>query len=72
MKILVFTHRLAVGGGKCDRAYRPLRDVHGHDVVLFATLGPMVKLAEEKGLRLLSAADACVHLSPDGPRGLSF
>ena len=32
-----------------------LRDTYGHDVVLFATPGPMVKVAEERGLRFLPA-----------------
>jgi glycosyltransferase involved in cell wall biosynthesis len=65
MKILVFAHRLEVGGTQVNaiELTAALRDLHGHEVVLFATPGPMVKLAEEKGLRYLPAPDACVHPS---------
>lgn len=65
MKILVFAHRLEVGGTQVNaiELTAALRDLHGHEVVLFATPGPMVKLAEEKGLRFLPAPDARVHPS---------
>lgn len=65
MKILVFAHRLEVGGAQVNtiELTAALRDLHGHEVVLFATPGPMVKLAEEKGLRFLPAPDARVHPS---------
>ena len=42
MKILVFLHELVVGGTilNCIELATALRDVHGHEVVLFATPGP--------------------------------
>jgi glycosyltransferase involved in cell wall biosynthesis len=65
MKILVFAHRLEVGGTQMNaiELTAALRDLHGHDVVLFATPGPMLKLAEQKGLRFLPAPDARFHPS---------
>lgn len=66
MKILVFAHRLELGGTQINaiELAAALRDLHGHQVVLFATPGPMVKLVDEKGLRLLPAPDARLHPSP--------
>ena len=57
MKIVVFAHRMEVGGSQTNaiELSGALRDIHGHDVVLFATPGPMVKVAEEKGLRFIPA-----------------
>ena len=68
MKILVFADRLEVGGTQVNaiELTAALRDLHGHEVVLFATPGPMLKLAEEKGLRFLPAPDTHVH--PSLPR----
>jgi hypothetical protein len=53
MKILVFAHHLEIGGTQVNaiEISAALRDLHGHNVVLFATPGPMVKLIEKKGLR---------------------
>ncbi|MFI5496966.1 glycosyltransferase family 4 protein [Actinoplanes sp. NPDC051859] len=60
MKILVFAHRLEVGGTQVNaiELAAELRDAHGHDPVLFATPGPMVELARAKGLRFLPAPEA--------------
>ncbi|MDF2798197.1 MAG: group 1 glycosyl transferase [Devosia sp.] len=57
MKILVFAHKLEVGGTQVNaiELAAQLRDAHGHDVVLFAVPGPMVELAETKGLRYIPA-----------------
>src|SRR6478735_763376 len=57
MKILVFTHKLEVGGVQVNTIDLSvtLRDTYGHDVVLFATPGPMVEVAEKMGLRFLPA-----------------
>jgi L-malate glycosyltransferase len=57
MKILVFAHELHMGGSQRNAIDLSvsLRDTYGHDVVIFATPGPMVKVAEEKGLRVVSA-----------------
>ncbi len=65
MKILVFAHRLEVGGTQVNaiELTAALRDTHGQEVLLFATPGPMVNLAEEKGLRFLPAPAADAHPS---------
>ncbi|MBS0150531.1 MAG: glycosyltransferase family 4 protein [Nitrospira sp.] len=57
MKILIFAHRLEIGGTQTNaiELAAALRDFHGHEVVLFATPGPMAKLVEEKGIRFLPA-----------------
>jgi L-malate glycosyltransferase len=57
MKVLVFAHRFEVGGSQRNAIDLSvaLRDIYGYDVVIFATPGPMVKVAEEKGLRFISA-----------------
>ena len=72
MKILVFAHQLEIGGTQvcAIQLTAALRDLHGHDVVLFATPGPAVKLAEQNGLRYLPAPDAFVHPSPARMRAL--
>ena len=65
MKILVFAHRLEVGGTQynaIELAAR-LRDAHGFDPVLFATPGPMVDMVTEKRLRFVAAPDARFHPS---------
>ena len=56
MKILVFAHRLDLGGSQVNaiELAATLRDRYGHDVVLFATPGPSVKLADEQRLRFLN------------------
>jgi glycosyltransferase involved in cell wall biosynthesis len=68
MKILVFAHRLDLGGSQVNaiELAATLRDRYGHDVVLFATPGPSVKLADEQRLRFLPAPDA--HSHPSLPR----
>jgi L-malate glycosyltransferase len=65
MKILVFLNQLIIGGAEVNSIdlNTMLRDVHGHDIVLFGTPGPMVKVAEEKGLRFLAAPQARTHPS---------
>jgi L-malate glycosyltransferase len=72
MKILVFTQHLEVGGTQVNaiELAATLRDVHGFDVVLFSGPGPMVKFAEEKGLRVLPAPEARYHPSPARIRAL--
>ncbi len=72
MKILVFGHWLEVGGTQVNaiELAATLRDVHGHDVVYFATPGPMLKLIEEKGLRFVPAPAAEFHPSPGRMRAL--
>jgi len=66
MKILVFGHQLVVGGTPLNsiELAAALRDLHGHDVVFFATPGPMLKLLQEKRLRYLPAPEGHIHPSP--------
>ena len=73
MKILVFPHRLEVGGTQVNAIdlTTALRDIHNHEVVVFATPGPMVKLVEKKGLRFLPAPDARFHPAPARMRALN-
>lgn len=72
MKILVFAHRLEVGGTQVNaiELAAALRDFHGHEVVLFATPGPMAAYAVQKGLRHIPAPDARLHPSPSRMRAL--
>lgn len=73
MRIIVFAHRLEVGGTQTNaiEIAAGLRDFHGFDVTLFATPGPMVRLAERKGLRFAAAPDAYVHPSLARMRALA-
>lgn len=73
MKILVFAHDLVLGGTTVNaiELAAALRDLHGHEVVLFGTPGPMVRLVEEKGLRYLPAPFARMHPSPARVRALT-
>ena len=72
MKILVYAHRLEVGGTQLNaiELAAALRDLHGFEVVMFAQPGPMVRLIEEKSLRFLPAPDARFHPSPARMRAL--
>jgi glycosyltransferase involved in cell wall biosynthesis len=72
MKVLMFAHRLEVGGTQWNaiELAEALVRLHGMDVQLFATPGPMAALARHKGLRLLPAPDAAVHPSPARVRAL--
>jgi glycosyltransferase involved in cell wall biosynthesis len=66
MKILVFGHRLEVGGTQVNAielsAY--LRDVCGHQVTYLASPGPMQELIDKAGLRFLEVPTADTHPSP--------
>ncbi|MCL4785703.1 MAG: glycosyltransferase family 4 protein [Verrucomicrobia bacterium] len=66
MKILVYAHQLEVGGTQTNaiELAAALRDFHGHEVVMFATPGPMVELIQKKGLRYLPAPDGYLCPSP--------
>lgn len=66
MKIVVFAHKLEVGGTQTNAIDLAvgLRDLHGFEVLLFATPGPMVRAARDKGLRYFPAPDSYVHPSP--------
>jgi glycosyltransferase involved in cell wall biosynthesis len=72
MKILVFPYELVMCGtvvNAIDLAVA-LRDSFGHEVVLFATPGPMLKVAEQKRLRFVPAPPASFHPSPARVRAL--
>lgn len=65
MKVIVFAHRLEIGGTQVnaiDLATR-LRDHHDIEPVLFATPGPALTIARERGLRFEPAPDARFHPS---------
>src|SRR5262249_952668 len=48
-----------------------LRDIHHYDVVLYAAPGPMVKVAEERGVRVvLAPLPPLAHPSPKRVRAL--
>jgi glycosyltransferase involved in cell wall biosynthesis len=66
VKILVFAHRLDIGGTQTNaiELAAALRDLHGHQVVLFATPGPAAEMARQKGLRFVPAPAARFHPSP--------
>ena len=63
MKVFVFAHQLVMGGSTINaiELAATIRDLHGHDVVLFATPGRMIKLVEERRLRFIAAPDAQFH-----------
>jgi L-malate glycosyltransferase len=65
VKILMFAHRFEVGGSQVNAIdlATALRDVHGHEVVLFATPGPMVDVATARGLRFVPAPEVSSHPS---------
>ncbi len=70
MKILVFAYDLVFSGVVVNaiELAAALRDIHGHELVLFAAPGPMVKLVEEKGLRFLPAPAAHLRSHPSPVR----
>ena len=72
MKVLVYAHRLEWGGTQVNaiELSAMLRDQCGHDVVIFATPGPMSQMAVDRGLRLLAAPDAHTHPSLSRMRAL--
>lgn len=72
MKILICSFDLVVCGvtlNAIDLA-STLRDRHGHEIVLFATPGPLLKLVEKKELRFIPAPAALVSPSLARMRGL--
>jgi glycosyltransferase involved in cell wall biosynthesis len=59
MRILVFAHRLEVGGTQRNAIDLSigLRDFFGHEVFVFASPGPMVEVIQDAGLRYIPAPD---------------
>lgn len=72
MKILVFLHELVLGGTTVNaiELAAALRDLHGHEVVFFATPGPMQQMVLDHGLRLIPAPVARTQPSPGRVRAL--
>lgn len=72
MKVFVYGHQLEVGGTQVNaiELAAAIRDIHGYDVVYFATPGPMVELVKKKGLRFLPAPDPQFYPSPARMRAL--
>jgi L-malate glycosyltransferase len=72
MKVLVFAHRLEIGGSQHNaiELTATLRDRQGVEAVMFAEPGPAARLAHERGLRLLDAPAARAHPSPARGRAL--
>ena len=66
MKIIVFAYKLVVSGTTVNsiELAAALRDLHGFDVVFFATPGPLVGLVEQKRLRYIPAPEARFYPSP--------
>lgn len=66
MKILVFGHRLDVGGTQVNAIELStyLRDACGHQVTYLASPGPMNDLIDKAGLRFRAAPEASSHPSP--------
>jgi glycosyltransferase involved in cell wall biosynthesis len=72
VKILIFADRLEFGGTQVNaiELTEALRDLHGHEVAIFAAPGPMVRVAEEKGIRVIPAPWTDTHPSPAVMRSL--
>lgn len=65
MKVLVFGHRLEVGGTQVNaiELSKYLRDVAGHQVTYLASPGPMNALIKDAGIRFRAAPEASSHPS---------
>lgn len=72
MKLLVFAHRLELGGTQINaiELAAQLRDAHGFDVTLHATAGPALKHLRTKKMGYIPAPDARFHPSPARMRTL--
>lgn len=72
MKVLVFAHRLEIGGTQVNAIDLAcsLRDLHGCEVILFATPGPLARVAQGRRLRFIPAPDASLHPSAARMRAL--
>ena len=72
MKLLVFAHRLELGGTQINaiELAAQLRDAHGMDVVVHATPGPALPVLKARGLAFIPAPDARFHPSPHRMREL--
>ena len=68
----MFLHELVLGGTTVNgiELAAALRNLHGHEVTLFATPGPMARLVDDYRLRFVPAPVASVHPSPARMRAL--
>ena len=66
MRVLIFGHRLEVGGTQVNTIELSsfIRDHHNHDVLLFAAPGPMLDMVHKKNLSFVAAPDVRLHPSP--------
>lgn len=66
MKVLVFTHRLEVGGSQVNAVdlATAVRERHGHEFVFFGTPGPAVDLIADRGFRYIAAPAIRTSPSP--------
>jgi len=73
MKALFFLDEFIIGGTQVNAIdiAADLRDLQGYDVILYAAPGPMVKVAEERGVRVvLAPRPPLAHPSPKRMRAL--
>ncbi|SDZ60118.1 Glycosyltransferase involved in cell wall bisynthesis [Jannaschia faecimaris] len=65
MKVLVYAHRLQIGGTQVNsiELAAHMQDHFGYEIVFCAQPGPMEELVEAKGLKYTPAPDATVHPS---------
>src|ERR1700694_1649359 len=65
VRVVVYSHRLEVGGSQTNAAdlAASVRDL-GHDVVVFGVDGPAAELVRSRGLRLVLAPDGQRHPAP--------
>lgn len=72
MKILVYGQNLEIGGCQVNAIELAvaLRDIHGYQIVYFASPGPMVELVHKNGLRFVQAPDPLLYPSPARMRAL--
>jgi L-malate glycosyltransferase len=63
LKIVVFAHQLEYGGGLVNAVElaAAMRDHHGHEVIFFASDGPLRELVEAKRLRYVPAPASRFH-----------
>lgn len=72
MKVIVFAHRLELGGTQVNaiELAAELRDRHDFDIVVHAAEGPALALVRDKGLRFVPAPDVRHHPSLSRMRAL--
>lgn len=63
MKIILFLHEFVVSGTSINAIELAvkLRDLRGHDLILFASPGPLSRVAQQSGLKWIPAPSARMH-----------